>query len=81
MYEKEHPESLWPMYDLITEAQTEGHACMLVCRPGSKPSIEQLKAKGVVMEDLLVSIALDGSELRRMMEIGINCDTLRTFVI
>ena len=81
MYEKEHPELLCQMYDLIVEAQTEGHVCMLVCRPGSKPNSEQLKAKGVVMEDLMISMAQDESELRRMIEIGINCDTVRTFVI
>ena len=81
MYEKEHPELLCQMYDLIVEAQEEGHVCMLVCRPGSKPNVEQLKARGVVLADLLVNTAADMTDLRTTIELGINCDTVRTFVI
>lgn len=77
----EHPEELWPMYDLISETQSEGHVCILVCRPGSKPNTEQLKARGVVLGDLIVNLAKDEDELRKVMLLGVNSEEVRTFIV
>jgi len=77
----EHPESLCGFYDLIVEEQVAGNICMLVCRPGSKPNSDQLKARGVVLSELLVNMAMNNEDVRAAIETGINCDTVRTFVI
>lgn len=81
MHRQEHPPEICKMYDLIAETQGEGHICMLVCRPGSKPNIKELKARGVVLGDLLVSEADDMDDVLISIELGVDSKEIRTFVI
>jgi hypothetical protein len=81
MSRQEHPPEVCKMYDLIAETQAEGHICMLVCRPGSEPNTKELKARGVVLGDLLVSKAETTEDVLISIELGVDSKEIRTFVI
>lgn len=80
MNRKEHPDEVCEAYNLIAESQSNGDVCMLICRPGSKPNLEQLKSRGVVLSDLMIWHAKDGDEVRMAIETSTNTEA-RTFVI